>query len=79
MLKMLNKPQKKEMLKKPPEKLEKWLLDQLMFMEIEEDQLLITLEFLNKPKKEDHILMDTKEKISEMLTSLLIKLIMPKN
>lgn len=79
MLKMPKLLQMKVMLKELLEKLEKWLPDQLMFMDGKEEQLLITQELWYKTNKEDLILMVTKEKILEMSISLLIKLIMLKN
>jgi hypothetical protein len=50
-----------------------------MFMDGKEDKIPHSLEFFNKLKKEDLILMVTKEKILEMLISLLIKLTMLEN
>lgn len=50
-----------------------------MFMVWEEEPPLISLESSNKPKKEDLISMDTKEKTLEMSISLLIKSVTPKN
>lgn len=50
-----------------------------MFMDGKEDKTLSYQELCNKKKKEDLMLMDTKEKILEMLTYLSIKLIMLEN
>jgi hypothetical protein len=50
-----------------------------MFTDGKEDKIPPSQESFNKLKKEDLILMATKEKILEMLISQLIKLTMPEN
>lgn len=48
-------------------------------MELEEELNSLSLELWNKNMPEAHMLMDTKDLISEMWISLLIKLTMEKN
>jgi hypothetical protein len=78
-VKILNKQWKKVTMIELPNSYMKSLKDSMILMEKVEKIEKISPDILNKPKKEDLMLMDTKEKILEMSISPLIKSLMVMN